>query len=75
VPELEDHRIIEQVWLDGSSSSSNPSAIGRATNLQILYWTRLSTAPSNWVSNTSRDGASTVSLASLFQQLTTLSVN
>ena len=53
------------------SSSSNSPATGRATNLQICYKTKLLRAPSNLALNAYREGASTASLGSLFQHLTT----
>jgi len=50
------------------SSSPNPPAMGRDT----FHWTRFLKALSNLALNTSRDGASTASLGSLFQHVTTL---
>ena len=61
------------------SSGSKPPATGRIANCQIKYQIRLHRASSNAASvnlalNTSRGGAFTISLGSLCQHLTTLSM-
>jgi len=66
-----DHRIIEQLGLEGTLKpiQFQPAAIGTDISPQI----RLPRDPSSLITNTSRDGASTV-LGSLLQGLTTLIV-
>ena len=69
---LHNHGIIE--WLGLNDHQVQIPCHSSATILQIWYWTRLPRAPSNLALNTSRDGASTPSLGSLFQHLSTVSV-
>jgi len=70
------HRVIEWLGWQGTSSivKFHPPCHSQGHNPPDLYYTRLPRAPSNLILNTSKDGASTTSLGSLFQHLTTLSV-